>query len=105
MSDTETVPLDQTLVGMTLAEDVLDARGMPLLAKGVILDADTCTLLMRRGVQQVTIARKIEMQERLNRQQALEARLQTRFAQVLDDPLMEELFEAIKQYRGGQPIS
>ena len=100
MSDTETVPLDQTLIGVMLAENVLDTRGRTLLAKGVTLDADTCALLMQREVEQVTILRKIDTQTQLDRQQALQARLEARFSQVLDDPLMQNLFEIIKQHRG-----
>lgn len=49
------IELDDARVGMTLAEPVLDGKGIAMLPVGTILNESIFTSLRRRGIDTVTV--------------------------------------------------
>jgi hypothetical protein len=84
-----------------LAESITSANGVVLMAAGALLDEGQLANLVRRGVEAVTIEEDdpraaADIAAEIA---AAEARIDTIFADVADDPTMLALKHAVLAYR------
>jgi hypothetical protein len=94
------LPLDMVEVGMVLADEVCDARGVVLLPKGVSLSEAVLTGLERRGIETlpVLVISALSDDEAVERQQLVARRLDHLFRLAGDDRPVRELRQQIEIY-------
>ncbi len=91
------VPLELVKPGMVLAKPVLNEKGMALCAEGTELNATLIERLKRMNVSSVTLkGHPVDLGSPVKSTQQKIAEMQSRFAHVAGDPLMERLKAAIQ---------
>ncbi len=104
------IPVSQVTTGLVLAREVLDAQGNSLLNEGMPLTELHRDLLLRRGIETVAIKDEAdpdstaesvpEAQEAQDEEAARKriAEVERVFADVKDNPLMQELYRLALKY-------
>ena len=86
--------------GMVLSRSVYNQQDLPLLEKGCSLTKKRIWMLKTWGIDQVYIKGKPEKdgktvcEDESDSKKSIEAELKARFADVIDDPVMEEIMKA-----------
>lgn len=95
------VSLQDAQPGMVLAAPVQDSAGNDLLAEGTELTAALLASLLRRGVAsvQVVAEERLSETELASRRKMVAERLDFLFRNARGDALMENLHDAVLQYR------
>ncbi|MBN2298963.1 MAG: hypothetical protein JXM72_10235 [Deltaproteobacteria bacterium] len=90
------VPIDLVKPGMILAKPVTNEKGMPLCAEGTELSANLIDRLKKMNVTTLTLKGHpldLGTQDKTSEEKIQD--MKARFSQVLGDPIMENLKEAI----------
>ena len=92
--------IDQLKPGMILARSVYNQQDLLLLEKDSSLTKKRIWMLKTWGVDQVNIKGKPKkdgktvFEAELESKESIEAELKAKFADVIDDPIMEEIMKA-----------
>ncbi|MCL4471807.1 MAG: hypothetical protein M1547_11985 [Gammaproteobacteria bacterium] len=92
---------DQLEAGMVLAQDVCDAAGGRLLARGAELSDATIAALARRGIEHVMVEAEETLTPELRaaREAEIRARAGHLFRKAGNDPMLLKLRATLLQYR------
>ena len=96
-----TILVEQAKEGMRLSNAVTTARGQLLLDAGSVLSAKHLHMFKTWGVYSLEIEGTAEISADLPSEPAWEkeeARLADLFSGVTDDPLMQEIYEIVRQH-------
>lgn len=102
------IPIDKAQPGMIVIDKVVNDKGMVLLPPGATLNEALIARLKKWGVQNVTCKddnapSENSLSESSNKMNMeLEKRIDEKFKPVLDDPIMEVIYKAIKKYYQSQ---
>ena len=101
-SATRLLPLNEVLVGMSVANDLLDTHDELILGQGTIVTEAILLSLLRRGLETLDIvAEKIAAPGREAEMELQRLRLAKLFRRCGDDPADKLLFRYLIQYRLG----
>ncbi len=95
--------IEELKPGMVLAQPVYNGHGVLLLESGARISRKNIRIFKSWGVPRVTVkggsgsAESREEAAALDAKIAIERRLRKKFADVLDDPVMTEIFKAASQ--------
>lgn len=95
------IALSDAEEGMQLANDVVDAKGVCLLAGGTALSLASINVLQRRGIETVSTY-QLELltdEQRQKKRQEIEQQLDHCFSKVIEEPFMESLKQIFMDYR------
>ena len=86
-----------------LAESIHDDNGMLLFAEGIILTDKHISRLKEKNIATVTtmVDEQLSEEEMLLMRQQTQERLDKLFRKVMSDPLMQQLYNALIEYRCG----
>ena len=101
MESSKTINLDECTDGMRLADGVIDENGMMLVSADTPINDKLLAKLANLGVENVTIIveEQLSDEEKLRLQKEIEEQVNDRFRNVADNPLMQQLRDAIIQFR------
>ena len=87
--------IDQAQVGQKLAQDIVDENGRVLVPRGMELTDKHLQLLRRRGIRHIPIVQDEKLDKEAKAVANEIERLRHGFAQVIDKPLMKELYDIL----------
>lgn len=95
------IALDACSAGMKLAESVVDDNDVVFLAEGTLLTEKLIANLSERGISTVCVEtiEQLSEEEKQRRRQQIEDQIKQRFRKVIENPLMQELCDALIDYR------
>lgn len=91
----------ELLEGDEIAEDVLDANGQLIVPKGKILDLKFIQAIQRRDIEKVIINEVVQLSEEeiKQRQKEIVENVDSRFRNVKDHALMQDLRTIVIEHR------
>ncbi|HEB94067.1 MAG TPA: hypothetical protein ENI94_11505 [Gammaproteobacteria bacterium] len=101
MKDKQHIQREQAEPGMTLAQDLLDLAGHPLMTTGTALTERRLAGLRRRGIRGLVVwgTQELDPQQVAAQRATVQAQLDQRFRQVEQEPTMRELKALLLDYR------
>lgn len=96
------IALAAVTAGMRLAADVTDSQGRCLVPAGTVIGERLAEQLARHGVDSVEVEVPLSDEERRVARDEVLQRLERRFGDVGDDPLMAELYRLVRDYQLGK---
>jgi hypothetical protein len=94
------VKIDALKPGMILARSVYNQQGLRLLEKGSALTKKQIWMVKTWGIDQVSVKGEPEEDDRTDvefefeSKETIEKELKAKFAEVIDDPIMQEIMNA-----------
>ena len=102
-----TLPIDKVQPGMTVSDKVVNDKGMAILQPGTVLSEALIARLKKWGVQQIPVegagaasqsaAKTDDTEPRISTEDQVN-RLKERFAPVMQDAIMQQVFEGIRTF-------
>jgi hypothetical protein len=92
--------IDALKPGMVLADSVYNQQNLLLLEKGTALTKKRIWMLKTWGIDQINVKGRgqkdspADYEVEFETRESIERDLQTRFADVMDDPIMQEIMKA-----------
>ena len=92
--------IDALKPGMVLADSIYNQQGLLLLDKGIALTKRRIWMLKTWGIDQVNVKGKgqkdmpSDLEVEFESRESIERELQTKFSDVIDDPIMQAIMKA-----------